>query len=318
MSPEELDGKINSLLLGLPQELSVSLRDRISFYKSKSPVFSAAEIYRETRNLVRLEMLAYLDRREYLGMYNRRWAEHKISQYIRKVVDNPVEASKSLYTLMRVNLDLNGLKALNDLVGHEAGNKGLKLFANILNFGATTLWLRDELHLEVTTSAEGGDEFGLVISGDLDLRKHKDEIAHKYFEEVYAADVSHFIDFGKPEVREKLLALGIADEVPANFLFRLSTSVGACLFGEALDRVDVSKHGARFQEIVGEITNAMFGVADERSMANKSEFKKKLSQTNPVLSGLYARMSREVIHLERELKAKNERIRELEAKIKNQ
>ncbi|HEY9583231.1 MAG TPA: GGDEF domain-containing protein [Candidatus Paceibacterota bacterium] len=323
MNPSELDGKVNELLLGLPQELSARVREKVSFYKTKSPVFSTEEVYREAMYLVRLEMLAYLDRRAYLGMYNRRWAEHKIGEYVRRLVDHPKHESKDIYSLARVNLDLNGLKALNDLAGHEAGNKGLKLFANILNFGATTIWLRDELHLEVTTSAEGGDEFGIVIAGlpdgakkGVDLREYSEEIVHRYFEEVYSADVSHFIDFTKPEVRGKLVGLGISDEVPKDFIFRMSTSVGLCTFGEALDLIDVSRADVKFSEVVADITNAMFATADKRSMINKSEFKRKLGESNPILSGLYARMSREVIHLERELKAKNEKIRELEVKLK--
>src|SRR3989344_5559084 len=166
----KFDENINALLLGLPQGLSAAVRERVTFYKTKQPTFSPDEIYREAQNILRLEMLAYLDRRKYLGMYNRQWAEHKIREYIRLIVEKESHEEKDVYSLARVNFDLNGLKALNDLGGHETGNKGLKLFANILNFGATTLWLRDELKLEVITSAEGGDEFGLVVHGNIDLR----------------------------------------------------------------------------------------------------------------------------------------------------
>lgn len=323
MDAQLLDEKVNTLLLGMPPELSATIRDRVNFYKTKQPAFTPEEIYREARNLVRLGMLAYLDRRQYLGMYNRRWAEHKISEYIRRLVDHPRHNPKDIYSIARVNMDLNGLKALNDLAGHDAGNKGLKLFANILNFGATTIWLRDDLGLEVTTSAEGGDEFGLVIAGlpdgdkdGIDLRKYSEEIIHRYFEEVYSADVSHFINFADVQVREKLAALGISDEVPKDFQFKMSTSIGMCTFGEALDNIEVSKPGLKFAEVVNNVTNAMFKLADQRSIVHKSEFKKKLADTNPVLSGLYARMSREVIHLERELSLAKQQILELEKELK--
>ncbi len=297
--------------MGLPRELLISIESRVNFYKTK---LSSDEVLSEAQNLVRLEMLAYLDRRKYLGMYNRDWSEHKIRERIREIVSRENQEERDLYSLARVNFDLNGLKALNDLGGHEAGNKGLKLFANILNFGATTIWLRDELHLQVTPSAEGGDEFGLVISGDLDLRAHVGEIAYKYFEEVLAADVSHLINFSDSLVRENLKLLGISDEISKDFKFTMSTSVGICLLGEAINKVDINRLGVTFDQMLSDIIHHMFSLADRRAQTHKSKYKRDLSDSNPVLSGLYARMSREVIHLERELKSARDRIHELESK----
>src|SRR3989344_3743014 len=123
MDDKTLDEKLAKLLVGLPRELSNVVREKVAFYKTKQPVFTPEEIYQEARGLVRLEMLAYLDRRTYLGMYNRRWAEHKISEYIRQIVARPSMGDRDLYCLARINFDLNGLKALNDPGGHEAGNK---------------------------------------------------------------------------------------------------------------------------------------------------------------------------------------------------
>jgi len=146
----KLDEKVKELLTGLPEELYSSVLEKVTFYKTKIPSFSAEEILTEAENLIRLEMLAYLDRRKYLGMYNRQWAEHKIGEYIRKVVASPSKEEKDLYTLGRVNFDLNGLKALNDLGGHAAGNKGLMLFANILNFANNNL-VNTNLHVMLVT-----------------------------------------------------------------------------------------------------------------------------------------------------------------------
>ncbi|HEY4514741.1 MAG TPA: GGDEF domain-containing protein [Candidatus Paceibacterota bacterium] len=314
MDTEKLNEEIDILLRGLPQELSAAVREKVTFYKTKIPVFKPAEILDEAKNLLRLEMLAYLDRRQYLGMYNRRFAEHKIDDYVREVVGREKHEERDLYTLGRINFDLNGLKALNDLGGHDAGNKGLKLLANILNFGRTTLWLRDELKLTVIPSAEGGDEFGILLFGRIDLRSHIDDICKKYFFEVYEADVSHLINFGSKEVRDNLQMLGIAEDVSSGFVFRISTSVGACLLGEALAEVDVSRMGISFEEMVSDISNEMFKIADKRSAVQKSKFKQELAKSDPVLSGLYARMSKEVIHLEHELRAAKHRIYELESK----
>ena len=314
----KLDEKVKELLTGLPEELYSSVLEKVTFYKTKIPSFSAEEILTEAENLIRLEMLAYLDRRKYLGMYNRQWAEHKIGEYIRKVVASPSKEEKDLYTLGRINFDLNGLKALNDLGGHAAGNKGLMLFANILNFGATTLWLRDELGIIVITSAEGGDEFGIVITGEIDLREHIGEIAYRYFEEVFTAPASELINFRDEHVRENLKMLGIADNVREDYQFKLSTSVGAALLGEAINKVDVNRENVTFSQMITDISNTLFSLADKRAGAHKSKFKRQLSDSDPILSGLYARMSKEVIHLERELRATRDRIRELEARVKEE
>lgn len=316
MDIDKLNEELDILLRGLPQEITAAVRSRVAFYKTKIPAFTPDEIFVEARHLLRLEMMAYLDRRQYLGMYNRRFAEHKIDEYVRAIVGRERHEERDLYTLARINFDLNGLKALNDLGGHDAGNKGLKQFANILNFGATTLWLRDDLKLTVIPTAEGGDEFGIILYGQIDLRTHITDICKKYFYEVFETDVSHLINFGDKTVRENLKMLGISDDVPSNFIFRLSTSVGACLLGEALNEIDVSRIGVTFEQMVTDISNEMFKVADKRSNIQKSKFKQELAKSNPILSGLYARMSKEVIHLERELKLAKEKIEELERKHK--
>src|SRR3989344_3011750 len=140
----QLDVLIVALLEGLPAELKETVRRKVSFYKTKQPGFSNKEIYLEAKELVRLEMLAFVDHRQYLGMYNRRWAEHKIFDRIVQIVSRGDFGDIDLFSLARLNFDLNGLKALNDLGGHTAGNQGLERFSRMLKDGETVRWLKGQ------------------------------------------------------------------------------------------------------------------------------------------------------------------------------
>ena len=306
MAEETLEEKINKRIAGLPRDLRESVNNKVTFYKAKG--LSNEEIYQEIAERVRLEMLAYLDSRPYLGMYNRKFLEKKMADYIEQIVSHGSGDERLLFSLTRVNFDLNGLKTLNDLAGHEAGNRGLKSFSNILNFGATTLWLRNELGLEIYTSAEGGDEFGLIAYGSKDLRPYAREVVERYGKEVLAYDASDLINFSDKTVRQKLELLGVADDVPRDFKFKLSSSVGMSVFGEAIVRVPVAESGKTYDEVVGLVIKEMFRLTDERSSKNKSEFKRKLAKENVGLSAPYSRMSREVIHLERRIKELEEEL----------
>lgn len=314
MTDKELEDNIKTLLGGAPSEIKGSLEEKINFYIGKKPLLTNDEILKEAKDLFDLSMLAYRDGRKYLGLYNRKFAEHKVAETILKIMSLKNLSEEALYSLARINFDLNGLKALNDLAGHDAGNRGLELFAEMLKSGKTSNWLRGH-GVKVVVSAEGGDEFGMILIARQDLRPVKQELVDRFVAETRDIDATEFINFKDPHVIENLHLLGIADEVPSDFRFELSTSVGIALLGEALSNTNVSTEGSGYMEIVERVTDKMFEIADKRSMVHKSAYKEELDRTNPILSGLYARMSKEVIHLERELIKRGEKIVQLEAKL---
>ena len=304
----QLDVLIVALLEGLPAELKETVRRKVSFYKTKQPGFSNKEIYLEAKELVRLEMLAFIDPRQYLGMYNRRWAEHKIFDRIVQIVNRGDFGDIDLFSLVRLNFDLNGLKALNDLGGHTAGNQGLERFSRMLKDGETTRWLRGQ-GIEVSASAEGGDEFGLVLVGEKDLREVVKEAHERFVRETSELPAADLLNFVHPQVQGQLELLGIS-RIPADFHFQLTTSVGAAFLGDALAVVPIEKIEKKYDEIVEMVIKKMFEIADKRSLAHKSAFKEELDKTNPTLSALYSRMSKEVLHLQK-------KVRQLENQLKN-
>lgn len=314
MSDKELEDKIKTILGGVPTEIRKDLEDRVNFYISKKGVFTNEEIIEEIKYLVDLAMLAYRDSRKYLSLYNRKFSEHKIIETILKIMSLKNLKEEALYSLGRVNFDLNGLKALNDLAGHDAGNRGLELFANMLKEGKTTTWLRGH-GVKIIVSAEGGDEFGMVIISKSDLRPVRQELVDRFVQETREIDATSFINFESDDVQKNLHLLKIADEIPKDFRFELSSSVGIALLGEALSNTDVSVPDSSYLEIVGKLAKKMLEIADKRSMVHKSVYKEELDKTNPILSGLYSRMSKEVIHLEKELIKRGEKIIQLEARL---
>lgn len=306
----DLEQKLELLLSGLPEELRNNVEKKVRFYESKRPAFTDEEIYQEAKDLVKLELLAYTDRRVFLGLFNRKFVIEKAGEFIRSIVESDSIEEKDIYSLARVDFDMNGLKVLNDLGGsHGVGNEGLRLFSEVIKKGETTSWLRN-MGFVVIPSVEGGDEFGLLLYGKEDLRPYVTDIVNGYFEETRNINVSDLIDFSGKEVRDKLKFLGIDKDIPSDFKFEITTSVGIALFGEALNLVDVNEEGKSYKEISRTILNKMFELAHDRSSDHKSWYKSQLGKTNPGLSALYARMSREVIHLEKKIKELEERLRE--------
>jgi GGDEF domain-containing protein len=198
-----------------------------------------------------------------------------------------------------MNLDMNGLKAINDIGGHTAGNDALKMFADILKSGKTTEWLK-EMGLEVTSSAEGGDEFGIVISGNVNLQPILGEIQDRYFQEVKNSDASGLIDFSQEAVQAKLKEASIS--IDPDFKFEIGISVGAVTLREAIAAIDVGA-AENYQELVQMIANKMFQTADGRANEHKDYYKNQvLARQNPALRSLY-NFNRQ--NLESELKVKS-------------
>lgn len=64
----------------------------------------------------------------------------------------------------RISGDLNGLKAVNDLISHEAGDLYLKAFAESFKNAVNEISKIEEYkNLDLIPTSEGGDEFGVMI-----------------------------------------------------------------------------------------------------------------------------------------------------------
>lgn len=310
---KHLDEKVSLLFEGVPPLLKDIAKTHYRFLKTGR--FSPADLYIEMEQYVKLLSSAYLNSRAYLSIYDRRFIDMKMIERIEKLLLQDDEfIEKDFYNLARVNFDFNGLKALNDLGGHLAGNRGLRIFIEILKAGETTRWL-EEQGFTVIPSAEGAEEYGMLIFGQSDLRPIAHEIVSRYFREVWNAPVGPLLNFAHPSVREKLALLGMPEDVPADFKFRIAINVGVVLFGEALAQFPIEKMSDSYDVLIRTLIAKMFAMADLRARAHRSAFRRELAKKNPTLVALYSRLSNEVIHLEKELNKKEARIHDLELQL---
>ncbi len=91
------------------------------------------------------EKLYYLSYHDQLtGLYNRFYFEAKLKQL----------GDKAEYPLAIISADIDGLKLLNDTLGHEAGDRLLKVCAGILN---------ENLGHSGILARVGGDEFSVIL-----------------------------------------------------------------------------------------------------------------------------------------------------------
>ena len=342
LSTEVKDKKIEKMLADIPrEELREEVRELIQIIQESSRDDKTK--LNQSEKACKHILMSYMDGREYLRMPNREFIEYRIYRSITEILENKKLGREDLYKVARINFDLNGLKVMNDVGGHGAGNLGLKIFASIIKEGETTRWLNTQ-GIQTAASAEGGDEFGLVIYGDKDLRPILQEIEERYFHEVRDArtvktlkitteldentgkkkikmkseisNVDDIFDFTDPKIIHKLETMGIANntdkKVPEVFQFQMGTSVGSATFGEALQVVGFE--GVKtYKEMMDRIINQMFKMADHRAIIQKDETKKALETSNPTLFRMYTRVSPEVVVLNTKIVELAKKIEEMQA-----
>ncbi|MBM3231492.1 diguanylate cyclase, partial [Candidatus Peregrinibacteria bacterium] len=111
---------------------------------------------------------------------------------------------KSLHSFGLVMLDVDGLKAVKECIGHKGTNIFLKKLTKVLTDpeSPTNVWMRETEGLEITPIVAGGDEFVLIINSakpiDAVLMQ---EIIDRYESDVTSsAELQAMIDFDDPVI----------------------------------------------------------------------------------------------------------------------
>jgi len=213
--------------------------------------------------------------------------------------------------------DMNGLKAVNDLVGHPVGDEYLRRVVQVFTNGKTTAGLREQ-GINVFVAMNGGDEVVVVLSDDIDMGgpDGSSKALASYQTEVNNTDMSDLINFGKFEVREKFGGMAIPDD----FQFTASVSAGAVTLQEILSNYKMNPD-IDYKGNIYNLEHQFFTLSGERSQQNKDEFKYGLDNGNQkerFLGALLKRTkeSRELMErnyaLDQQLAAARKRIRDLE------
>ena len=309
---EEKDGEQNfpKVVEQLPKDLRFDIHEKIERLKSYGLTEKqlSYEVKREVRDL----KSAYEDKR--FEIPNGSYLRYELTHLVDNLVNDKISLIKIL-GLGLINIDVNGLKAVNDVAGHENGNEYLRRIVNVFKNGHTTKDLEDH-GVRVFISSNGGDEFAVILSDDVNLTEIKngqvfiDKMLKYYQEEVMGIDVSDLVDFSKPEIRKKFEGI----EIPKDYKFTASISGGTSLLEEILvdENVfpEIESENIDYSDRLGKIISSLFEKSDVRGKSDKNDFKKDLetsSDKNKQFLSILLKRNADAMMLEienRELKKK--------------
>jgi diguanylate cyclase (GGDEF)-like protein len=275
---EENDGEQNfpKIIEQLPKDLRFDVQEKFERFKAYG--LTEKQLSYELKKEIRDIKSAYEDKR--FEIPNGSYLRYEISHLVDSLVNEKVNLVK-IRGLGIINFDVNGLKAINDIAGHEKGTEYLRRIAETLKSGHTTKDLEDN-GVRVFVSSNGGDEFAIILSDDVNLTEVKtgqnfiNKILRYYQEEISSLNVSDMIDFSNSEIIKKFEGI----EIPKNFKFTASISGGTALLEEVLvdDKIfpEIDSEELDYSDKLGKIISELFERSDVRGKENKDSFKNDL------------------------------------------
>ncbi len=267
------------------EQLPKDLRETVSqnFQRFKSYGLTESQLLSELRHDVETIKMAYEDKRFEIpnGSYLRYEIKHLIDDLVTNFSDTNINLTK-IRGLGVINLDVNGLKTVNDIVGHEAGTQYLQRVVSVFTDGITTKELQSK-GINVFVSSNGGDEFVIVLSDDVNLteviagQSFINATLKKYQDEVAAVRADDLINFTRPEIAAKFKEI----DIPANFKFVASISGGTAHIEEVLiDDGFAPNARMGYSENLNHIISSLFQLSDRRGKEDKNKFKAELEESN--------------------------------------
>ncbi len=239
---------------------------------------------------------AYIDPREYTnGAYTKEGVKTVVVEKILRMFEEAESDQQTLKKVLRCNVDINVFKPLNDVGGHEAGDKAISLITKTFKEGRTAKWLQG-LGVEVLISAEGGDEFGISLVSEkvefADGKEYKLPNGENYsgslqevIQELFKEDVeteyekinSPLIDFKNPPTKNAEKEKDRL-KIPDEYCYPLAVSIGAATLEQGLKerakQDSIAEKGAI--ALLKEIYGASSSIAEDNMMRDKDKFKKEL------------------------------------------
>ncbi len=277
---KDIEENFPEIMKSLPKDLRNFIEE--DFQRFKSYNLTAEQLLSELKHDVETMKIAYEDKRFEIpnGSYMRYEIKHGIDELVANFSDEKINFMK-IKGLGIISLDVNGLKTVNDMISHEAGNEYLRRIVNVFKKGATTKELEDK-RINVFISSNGGDEFSIILSDDVNLMETAgrstfiESILKKYQKEVSEIDTGDLIDFNKPEISEKLKAFII----PEKFKFTPTISGGtACIEEVLVGNGFIPNETAGYSDNLNFIINSLFELADKRNREDKNTFKEELENS---------------------------------------
>ncbi len=196
-------------------------------------------------------------------------------------------------------LDVNGLKAINDLASHNAGDEYLKRTVQAFLRNEEINEFIEEYNLEIRPARAGGDEFAVLVerkTGRLDESIDEEDtniitsLREKILEEVGKIKMDDLIDFKNQEILEKMGEQGrnLLSEWPGEYFFQASIAGGECLFSEGfkdyLRKYGEEERRLPLNKIIDGLVGSIMDLSGDRMKNNKAEFKKNQSHLEKYIS----------------------------------
>jgi GGDEF domain-containing protein len=297
---------------------SYKLSDKIVIREIKDAVIEKIEAYKDTRFIES-------DNHRFDEITNGKYLRHELSTIIDTVIseisagdftDGKIDLTK-IKGLGLLFIDLDGLKAVNDIAGHNEGTEYLKRVLDVLQNGTTTNALRAR-GINVHVGPDGGDEFLVLFDDDVNLTEleggqiYIDKIREAYTKEIHSINVTDLLNPNDPGIKKRL-----GKEIPPNFEFTANASAGAATLIGVLEKI--KEDGSNYSAKKTEMISMLFKESGERELQNKNAFKKSLKESKDVneryLSKVLKRTA-DVIILERKNEIKDEIIEEMKKGVK--
>ncbi len=273
---ENVEKNLPEIIEQLPKGLRSNFAEK--FKRLEGYGLNREELLVEINESIREMNTSYIDKR--FGISNGSYMRLEITDLVDNFVKetDPVKIKGSGI----LNLDVNGLKSVNDLMGHEKGDDYLRKMVEVFKSGNITKDLESK-GIKVLPHSNGGDEFAIILSGDINLTEVKngqtliDEILKSYQKEISSLDMSDIINFSDPKVKEKFDGI----KIPENFNFTASISGGTTVLSEVLLKREVLSEEAKldYSKEINKIMGDLLKTSDERGKIDKDTFKQGLAES---------------------------------------
>lgn len=326
---ENFDEKIEDEIKNLPKELKEKISVRITELKEWGII--GEKLVEATKTIIREIKESYLDKR--FDMPNKPFAKIETINKIDHLLGKKPKI-QDLKKIARVSFDLNGLKAVNDLTkSHEKGDEYLNIIASALKDEKIAQWFKEK-DIEILATADGGDEFGVILNSDEDidydiLDEFMKKIKNILLKNPEAKKILNFEDEkiilafngiskkefkNKDEIKQKEIIAYLKKQVPKNFKFIATVSAGAATLYESFENTDIAI-GDSYEKSLQKMMGSLFDLSDAEMQLNKNNFKDKLSKSDDphkqFLLKIYSRTDSE-----RKIKEENTRLKEENTRLK--
>lgn len=304
--------EVETELKALPEAIQESIAEDVERYKAYG--LDQTQLDHEIQRNIEIAKNNYVTKP--YAIPNKVFSRTQAKSWVDQCIDEVGDEVDSLNSVVRISMDVNGLKSVNDLNGTmEKGQEYLLLFSQILEDPS----LRDVLEQEnvrYVPSAEGGDEFGIVLKGEEPLTPEFIEQVTSRIEELLAAsdEISGLLNFedekiqysyaGYSEREWRVLALErkktaleeLQREIPEGYRYQAHVSIGVASLYDAVAELEVDD-GMEYEQVLDTMNDRMYEMSDERGALNKDAFKERIRESdNPhefFLSQIYARTKNE-------------------------